>query len=151
MNKARRWKCSWISSKKRKKRTKHENTWMNKRELAESWSYSCKRSIESRVEKYAIMIVDVLSGWLASSYPIRLAFLKHISWRVSVESAINKRKNCHFAWRNCSIAAWMFVHPTNTAVKLDLKGFLINQKLFLLTSEYHYYYFEIAISPSPFF
>ena len=33
-----------------------------------------------------------------------------------------------------------FDHPTNTAVILDLKGFLINQKLFLSTSEYHYYY-----------
>ena len=33
----------------------------------------------------------------------------------------------------------MFVHPTNTAVILDLKGFLINQKLFLSTSEYQYY------------
>ena len=57
------------------------------------------------------------------------------------ESVINKRKSsCHFAWRNGSIAAWMFVHPTNTAVILDLKGFLINQKLFLSTSEYHHYY-----------
>ena len=27
----------------------------------------------------------------------------------------------------------MFVHPTNTAVILDLKSFLINQKLFLIT------------------
>ena len=36
----------------------------------------------------------------------------------------------------------MFVHPTNTAVILDLKSisFLINQKLFLSTSEYHYYH-----------
>ena len=33
----------------------------------------------------------------------------------------------------------MFVHPTNTAVILDLKDFPINQKLFLSTSEYHYY------------
>ena len=53
----------------------------------------------------------------------------------------NKQKSsCHFAWRNGSIAAWVFVHPTNTAVILDLKGFLINQKWFLSTSEYHYYY-----------
>ena len=87
------------------------------------------------------MIVHVLSGWLASSYAIPRAFLREISWRVSVESAINKRKSsCHFAWRNGSIAAWMFVHPTNTAVILDLKGFLINQKLFLSTSEYHHNY-----------
>ena len=43
-------------------------------------------------------------------------------------------------FRNGSIAASMFVHPTNTAVILDLKSFLINQKLFLSTSEYYYYY-----------
>ena len=56
-----------------------------------------------------------------------------------VESVINKRKSsCHFAWMNGSIAAWMFVHPTNTAVMLDF--FLINQKLFPPTSEYHFYY-----------
>ena len=36
------------------------------------------------------MIVHVLSGWLASSYPIRRSFLHHISERVSVESV---RKN----------------------------------------------------------
>ena len=101
---------------------------------------SSLQKIESRVEKGAVMIVHVLSGWLASSYPIRRAFLQHISWRVSVESVINKRKSsCHFAWRNGSIAAWMFVHPTNTAVILDLKAFLLNQKLFPSTSEYHYY------------
>ena len=34
----------------------------------------------------------------------------------------------------------MDVHPKNTAVILDLKGFLINQNLFLSTSEYHFYY-----------
>ena len=88
------------------------------------------------------MIVHVLSGWLAS-YPIRRAFLQHITWRVSLKSAINKRNSsstCHFPWRNGLIAAWIFVHPTNTTVILDLKGFLINQKLFLSISEYHYYY-----------
>ena len=61
--------------------------------------------------------------------------------RVSVKSGINKQTtSCHFAGRNGATAAWMFVHPTNTAVILDLKGFLINQKLFLSTSEYHYCY-----------
>ena len=120
--------------------------WTNKRMSAKSWSYRhgikpAKDRSSLRVEKGAVMIVHVLSGWLDSSYAIWRAFLQHISWRVSVESAINKRKSsCHFAWRNGSIAAWMFVHPTNTAVILDLKGFLINQKLFLSTSEYHYYY-----------
>ena len=39
------------------------------------------------------MIVHVLSGWLASSYPIRRAFLQH-SLRVSAESSVgNKRKS----------------------------------------------------------
>ena len=87
------------------------------------------------------MIVHVLSGWLASSYPIRRAFLQRISWRVSVESVINKRKSsCHFAWRNGSIAVWMFVHPTEYGGDIGLKGFLISQKLFLSTSEYPHYY-----------
>ena len=87
------------------------------------------------------MIVHVLSGWLASSYPIRRAFLQHISWRVSVESVINKRKSsCHFAWRNNSIAVWMFVYPTQYGGQIGLKGFLVSQKLFLSTSEYHHYY-----------
>ena len=113
----------------------------------ESWSYGCLGSslqkIESRVliDEGALMIVHVLSGWLASSYPIRRAFLQHISWRVSVESVINKRKSsCHFAWRNGSIVVWMFVHPTEYGGDIGLKGFLISQKLFLSTSEYHHYY-----------
>ena len=62
--------------------------WSNKRKLAESWSYgyleSSLQKIESRVDKGAVMIVHVLSGWLASSYPIRRGFFRHISWRVSV-------------------------------------------------------------------
>ena len=55
---------------------------------------SSLQKIESRVEpkKGAAMIVHVLSGWLSSSYPIRCVFLQHISWRISVESVINKRK-----------------------------------------------------------
>ena len=121
--------------------------WTNKRKLTESWSYGCLGSslqkIESRVliDKGALMIAHVLSGWLASSYPIRRAFLQHISWRVSVESVINKRKSsCHFAWRNGSIAVWMIVHPTEYGGDIGLKGFLISQKLFLSTSEYHHYY-----------
>ena len=71
------------------------------------------------------MIVHVLSGWLASSYPIRRAFLQHINWRVFVDSVIN---------------IWMFVHPTEYGGDIGLKGFLISQKLFLSTSEYHHYY-----------
>ena len=107
------------------------------------WDQDCKRSSRLRVliDKGALMIVHVLSGWLASSYPIRRAFLQHISWRVSVESVINKRKSsCHFAWRNGSIAVWMFVYPTEYGGDIGLKGFLISQKLFLSTSEYHHYY-----------
>ena len=38
------------------------------------------------------MIVHVLSGWLASSSPIRRAFLQHISLRVSVQSVVNNEK-----------------------------------------------------------
>ena len=148
MNKPRPWKCPWTSSKKRKKRTKNENTAMNeqakvdgKLKLRLVWDQACKRSesrvlidkrrfndstcsfwlaclllsnptcfsptyqlksfrricrkveataslgsslqngSESRVliDKGALMIVHVLSGWLASSYPIRRAFLQHIS------------------------------------------------------------------------
>ena len=121
--------------------------WTNKGKLTESWSYGCLGSslqkIESRVliDKGALMIVHVLSGWIASSYPIQHAFLQHISWRVSVESVVNKRKSsCHFAWRNGSIAVWMFVRPSECGSDIGLKGFLIIQKLFLSTSEYHHYY-----------
>ena len=123
--------------------------WTNKRKLTESWSYgylgSSLQKIKSRVliDKGTLMIVHVLSGWLASSYPIRHTFLQHIyiSWRVSVKSVINKRKSsCHFAWRNGSIAVWMFVHLTEYGGDIGLKGFLISQKLFLSTSEYHHYY-----------
>ena len=110
---------------------------------SESWSKveatamgSSRQKIELRVEKGTAMILHLLSGWLASSYPIRRAFLQHISKRVSVESVINKRESsCHFALRS----GWIFVHPTNTVVTLDLKGFTINQKLFLSSSEYYYY------------
>ena len=121
--------------------------WTSKRKLTESWSYgylgSSLQKIESTVliDKGTLMIVHVLSGWLASSYPIRRVFLQHISWRVSVESVINKRKSsCHFAWMNGSIAVWMLVHPTKYGGDIGLKGFLISQKLFLSTSEYHHYY-----------
>ena len=109
--------------------------WTNKRKLTESWRYgyleSSLQKIESRVliDKGALMIVHVLSGWLASSYPIRRAFLQHISWRVSVESVINKRKSsCHFAWRKTQgmarlLYGCLFILP-NTAVTLDWKAFL---------------------------
>ena len=102
--------------------------WMNKRKLAESWRYgylgSSLQKIESRVliDKGAVMIVHVLSGWLASSYLMRRVFLQHISLRVSVESVINKRKSsCHFAWRNGSIAVWMSVHPTEYGTDIGLE------------------------------
>ena len=121
--------------------------WTNKRKLTERWSYGCLGSslqkIESRVliDKGALTIVHVLSGWLSSSYQIRRAFLQHISWRVSVESVIYKRKSsCHFALRNGSIAVWKFVHPTEYGGDIGLKGFLTSQKLFQSTSEYHHYY-----------
>ena len=143
MNKPRPWKCQWTSL---KKRTKNENTAM-KEQVKVGGKLKLRlpgiKPDKSRVliDKGALMIVYVLSGWLASSYPIRCAFLQHISWRVSVESVINKRKSsCHFTWRNGSIAVWMFVHPTEYGSDIGLKGFLINQKLFLSTSEYHHYY-----------
>ena len=107
---------------------------------------SSLQKIELRVliDKGAVMIVHVLSGWLASSYPIRRAFLQHISGRVSVESVINKRKSsCHFHGILHEgivrlLYGCLFILP-NTAVILDLKGVLINQILSLSTSEYHHY------------
>ena len=149
MNKPRPWKCPWTSSKKRKKQTKNENTAMNEQAKVDGKLRlrlsGIKPAKESRVliDKGALMIVHVLSGWFASSYPIRRAFLQHISWRVSVESVINKRKSsCHFAWRNGSIAVRMFVHPTEYDGDIGLKVFLISQKLFLSTSEYHHLYYQ---------
>ena len=117
------------------------------KEANQKWKYSTERTseswrkvegsslqkIESRVliDKGALMIVHVLSGWFASSYPIRHAFLQHISWRVSFESVINNRKSsCHFAWRNGSIAVWMFVYPTEYGGDIGLKGFFISQLLY---------------------
>ena len=108
------------------------------------WSYghlgSSLQKIESRADKGAVMIVHVLSGWLASSYPIRRAFLQHISWRVSFESVINEKVLAisHEGMARL-LYGCLFILPS-TAVILDLKGFLINQKLFLSTSEYHHYY-----------
>ena len=59
------------------------------KDRVESWQRRCNDS--------------TCSFWLACllSCPIRPAFLQYISWRVSVESVINKRKSsCQFAWRN---------------------------------------------------
>ena len=73
MKKPRPWKCPWTSPKKRKKRTRNENTAMSeqpkvggKLKLRLSVESSLQK-IKSRVEKGAVMIVHVLSGWLASS------------------------------------------------------------------------------------
>ena len=129
------------------------------KEVHQKWKYSNERTgngwrkvedkamgsslqkIELRVEKGTVMIAHVLSGWLASSYPIPHAFLQNIGKRVFIKSVTHKwNSSCHFAWRNGSIALWMVVHASNTAVILDLKGFLINQNLVLSTSEYHYNY-----------
>ena len=49
---------------------------------------SSRQKIESRAEKGAVMIQHVLSGWLASSYPIRSAFLQHISERNNTQTAV---------------------------------------------------------------
>ena len=50
---------------------------------------SSLHKIESRVQKGAAMIAHVLSGLLASSYPIQRAFLQHTAAK---EFLINKRK-----------------------------------------------------------
>ena len=84
-------------------------------------------------EKGAVKILHVLSGWLATSYLIRRAFLQHISLTVSVESVINKRKSsCHFACMKEWLDWYMDVCSSykHGSIILDLKGFLINQKLF---------------------
>ena len=122
------------------------------KEANQKWKYSCSertseswrkveataiwdsslQKIESRVliDKSALMIVHVISGWLASSYPIRRAFLQHISWRVS-SNLSNKRKSFyHFTWKNGLIAVWMFVHPTEYGGDIALKSFLISQKFY---------------------
>ena len=100
--------------------TKYENTAMSKR--AKVGRKLKLRLWDRRDEKRAVMIVRILSGWLASSYPIRRALLQHINWRVSVESVMNERKSsCHFAWRNGSIAVWMFVHPTEYGSDIGLE------------------------------
>ena len=141
MNKPSPWKFPWSGSKEAKPKMKIQQ-WANKRKLAERWSYGYgSKTAKDRVEGWERHCNDsTCSLWLSCLFLSNpTCFFQHISWRVSLESVINKRKSsCHFAWRNGSIAAWMFVHPTNTAVILDLKGFLINHKLFLLTSEYHY-------------
>ena len=88
---------------------------------------SSRQKIESRAERERRCNDGACSFWLAS-YPIRRVFLQHISGRVFVEYVINKGKSCcHFAWKKNGS---MFVYPTNMAMILDLKGFLISQKLF---------------------
>ena len=50
------------------------------KQKVEATAMGCSlQNIESRVEKGAVMIVHVPSGWLASSYLIWPAFLQHIS------------------------------------------------------------------------
>ena len=148
VNKPRPWKCPWTSEKRRKKRTKNENTAITeqakvggKLKLRLSGIKPAKDRVKSFNWQRHFNDSTCLSGWFASSYPIQRAFLQHISWRVSVESVINIRKSsCHFTWRDGSIGAWMFVHPTEYGSDTGLKGYLISQKLFLSTSEYHHYY-----------
>ena len=117
------------------------------KEANQKWKYSNERTSESWRKVEATAIWDQAckrsSNDRTCSFWLACLFLSNPTCfsPTPSESVINKRKSsCHFAWRNGSIAAWMFVHPTNTAVILDLKGFLINQKLFLSTSEYHHYY-----------
>ena len=70
MNKLRLWKCPWTSSKKRKKRSRKENTAMserNKQKLAESWSYGWGiKPAKDRVESWERRCNDsTCSFWLA--------------------------------------------------------------------------------------
>ena len=67
---------------KLKKRTKNENTAMNEQAKVDGklkLRLTGIKPAKDRIDKGALMIVHVLSGWLASSYPIRRAFLQHIS------------------------------------------------------------------------
>ena len=123
--------------------------WANKRKLAKSWSYGYGitgiKPEKDRIKSWEKRCNDsTCSFWLAClflSNPTRFSPTYQLKSFRPIESVIDKRKSCcHFSWRNGSTAVWMLVHPTYTAVILDLKGFLINQKLFLSTSEYHYYY-----------
>ena len=146
LNKPIPWKCPWTSS---KKRTKNENTATSEqvklggklklrpsgiklaKDRVNSWQRRCNDSTCS-----FWLACLFLSNWTCFSPTYQLK-----SFRPNL--SVNKRKSsCHFAWRNGSIAAWMFVYSTNTAVIMDLKVFLISQKLFLSTSEYHHYYYH---------
>ena len=57
-----------------KRKYTNERTSESWRKVEATAMESSLEKIESRVEKGAVMIVYVLSGWLASSYPIRRAF-----------------------------------------------------------------------------
>ena len=99
MSKPRPWKCPWTSSKKQNWEANQKmkiQQWTNKRKLAESWRYgylgSSLQKMESRVliDKGAVMRIHVLSGWLASSYPIRRAFLQ----RIGLPFRIKEKLDC---------------------------------------------------------
>ena len=123
MNKPRPWKCLWTSSKKPMSNERASKSW---RKVEATPMGSSLQKIELRVKKDS-----TCSFWVAClllSNPTCFSPTYHYELKSS----------WHFAWWNGLIAAWMFVHPTNTAVISDLKGFLINQNLFLTTSEYHY-------------
>ena len=73
------------------------NQFEEAKEMNQKWKYSTERTSKSwpkveatalgsswekidwRAEKGTVMIVQVLSGWLASSYPTRQTILQHIS------------------------------------------------------------------------
>ena len=78
------------------------------------------------------MLVHVLSGWLASSYLIRRAFLQHIRWRVSVESVISERV--------LAISHEEMVRLLHGCLfVLQIRHWYWNWKV-LSKSEYHYYH-----------
>ena len=121
---------------------KYSNEWISeswrKVEATTIWDQARKRS--SKSSNWQSRFDDSpCSFWLACIF---LSNPTCFSPTISAEELLsNKRKSsCHFTWRNGSIAVWMFVHPTEYGSDIGLKGFLINQKLFLSTSEYHHYY-----------
>ena len=82
----------------------------NTKDRVESWERRCNNS--------------TCSFWLAC------LFLSNLTWfsRTYQLKGFRRKSSCHFPWRNGSIAAWMFVHPTNMAVILDF--FSYQSKIF---------------------
>ena len=101
--------------------------WTNKRKLAESWRYcylgSSLQKIESRVliDKSAVMRIHVLSGWLASSDPIRRAFIQRIGLPFRIKEKLDccmdvcssyRVRQWFWTWKAfLSIKTYFYRHP----------------------------------------